>query len=277
MQIPTLTIIFSVVSALIAIGTPIALIVVFRKKFRIQAIPVITGAAAFFVFALVLEAMVHNLVLRPDASGNIALVQRPVLYMLYVGFMAGIFEETGRFACFKLLKKRYFGIKTALGYGVGHGGIEAVLLVGVQMIANVFAFISLNSQGVQQFAADSGASSEIAAAAAAVASTPPVMFLAGGVERLLAITIQISLTVFVYYAAYDRKRLYLYPVAILIHATIDFVPTLYRNGLLGQGAGAMWIMEALIGVYAAILVFLAVRLHRRLKPIAPALDITSDN
>ncbi len=276
MQVPTLSIIFMGISALLAIGAPVALIVVFRKKFRIQAVPVIAGAAVFVVFALFLEAMIHNIVLAPESGSYEALMESPVLYMLYVGFMAGIFEETGRFVCFKILRHRYSGVKTALGYGVGHGGIEAILLVGVNMAASVITFISLNAMGAEQLAAG-GASAEVVQAIATVAAVPPVQFLTGGVERLFAIAIQISLSVFVYYAAYDSKRWYLYPIAILLHAAIDFVPALYRNNLLGQGAGAMWIMEALVGIYAAVLVFLAVRLHRQLGPKAPEIDITSDN
>ncbi len=276
MQIPTLSIIFMAVSALLAVGTPIALIVVFRKRYKLQAVPVFAGAAVFVVFALFLEVLVHNIVLRPGSDSYNAISLSPVLYMLYSGFMAGIFEETGRFVCFKILKYRYSGIKTALGYGIGHGGIEAVLLVGVSMITSVISFISLNALGAEQLASETAASAEVLQAIATVAAVPPVQFLTGGIERLFAIAIQISLSVFVFYAAYDNARWQLFPLAILLHAVIDFIPGLYQSGALGQGGWAMFIMEAIVGLYAALLVFLAVRLHRRLRPESLKTDITSD-
>ena len=53
-----------------------------------------TGVGTFFLFALVLEAMFHQLVLGSPLGaairGNIW------LYALYAGLAAGIFEETGR-------------------------------------------------------------------------------------------------------------------------------------------------------------------------------------
>ncbi len=277
MQVPTLTIIFMGISALLAIGAPIALIVIFRKKFMIQAVPVVAGAVVFVVFVLFLEQMVHSIVLAPGSNSYSAIMDSPMLYMLYAGFMAGIFEETGRFISFKILKHRFSGVKTALGYGVGHGGIESVLLVGVNMAVSFITFISLNSLGAEQLAAGGAASAEVTQAIATVAAMPPIQFLSGGIERLFAIAIQISLSVFVFYAAYDAKRWYLYPIAILLHALVDFIPGLYRFGLLGEGGLAMLFMEALVGLYAALLVFLAIRLHRRQKPEEPGLDITSDN
>lgn len=266
MQIPALSIVFMGISALLAIGAPIALIVVFRKRFRIQTIPVVAGAAVFAVFVLILEAFVHQIVLRPDAAGNIALMQSPVLYMLYGGFMAGLFEETGRFVCFKLLKKRYSGVKTALGYGIGHGGIESIILVGASLIISIISCLMINSVGTEHMIAAAGASSALAEAQiATLITTPPLQFLAGGFERLFAIAVQISLSVFVYYAAYDKRRLYLFPAAILLHAALDFVPALYQAGALGQGGWALIFLEALVCVYAAVLVYLALRLHRRLN------------
>ncbi len=275
-QIPTLSIAFMCVSALLAIGAPIALIVVFRKRFRIQALPVAFGAAAFIIFALILEALVHQIALSPDAYGNNAIAQSPVLFMLYGGFMAGIFEETGRFVSFKLLKKRCCGVKTGLAYGVGHGGVEAVLLVGVSMISSIILCVTINSIGSEQFIASAGAGVSpgvLEAQIASLAAAPPAQFLLGGIERLFAIAIQVSLSVFVYYAAYDNRRWYLYPLAILMHAVVDFIPALNQTGALG-GENLM-VIEGFVFACAALLVFLAVRLHRLMSREEAKTDITS--
>ena len=61
----------------------------------------LVGAGTFFLFALVLEQILHTLVftspLGPVLQGNIW------LYGLYGGLAAGVFEEAGRFAAFKLV------------------------------------------------------------------------------------------------------------------------------------------------------------------------------
>ena len=60
------------------------------------------GAAVFFLFALVLEQGGHSLVLNgplgQTITGNL------LLYALYGGLMAGLFEEVGRLVAFRLLR-----------------------------------------------------------------------------------------------------------------------------------------------------------------------------
>ncbi|MDR0538038.1 MAG: YhfC family intramembrane metalloprotease [Tannerellaceae bacterium] len=63
--------------------------------------------------------------------------------------MAGLFEETARFISFKILKKKYNGIGTGLAYGIGHGGIEAVLLAGLSMIVSIVFCIMINTVGIR--------------------------------------------------------------------------------------------------------------------------------
>lgn len=41
---------------------------------------------------------------------------------------AGIFEETARLIGFHLLKKSYPTFATSLAYGLGHGGIEMLIM-----------------------------------------------------------------------------------------------------------------------------------------------------
>ena len=59
------------------------------------------GAGIFFLFAMVLEQMLHQLVLRspagPTLQGSVWLTG------LYGGLAAGVFEEVGRFCAFKLV------------------------------------------------------------------------------------------------------------------------------------------------------------------------------
>lgn len=62
------------------------------------------GAAAFILFAMILEQLLHSAVLRSPAG---AVLQGNIwLYGLYGGLAAGLFEETGRLAAFRLLLKK---------------------------------------------------------------------------------------------------------------------------------------------------------------------------
>ena len=60
------------------------------------------------------------------------------LYALYGGLMAGLFEETGRYLAFSFALKKYRAKNVnALMYGAGHGGFEAIVIVGLTMINNI--------------------------------------------------------------------------------------------------------------------------------------------
>lgn len=273
MQVPTLSIVFMGVSCALCILLPIALFFWFRAKYGAKLLPAGVGAVAFVLFVLVLEAIVHNLVLQPAADGTIALRQNPVLFMLYGGFMAGLFEETARFLCFLMLRKRYGGIGTALSYGVGHGGIEAILLAGIAMISNFSTAIMINTGALQAASGTlSGeAQASVDAAVKALSEAPSAMFLVSGIERVFAIAIQISLSVLVFYAVYLKGTKWLYPVAIVLHAVIDFPAALFQTGAITN----VVLVEVIVGLSAVALVVIALVVHRKLRgrlpqaPVAP--------
>lgn len=202
MSVSILSIVCMAISAIISIGVPIGLFLFWRKRFDMKVVPMLVGLAAFVIFAMLLEQMLHMVVLKPDAAGNIALKSNPFLYMLYGCFAAGIFEESARFISFKLLKKKYHGIGTGLSYGIGHGGIEAGLLLGIAMINNIVLAFMINSGTIEavQSGLQGAAATRLGTQITALTTTQPYMFLVGGAERIFAIAIQISLSVLVWYA-----------------------------------------------------------------------------
>lgn len=171
----------------------------------------LVGAGTFIVFAMLLEPILHNLVLRSPVGTTIQ--QNIWLYGLYGGLAAGLFEETGRFLAFQFLLRNRRERTAALAYGAGHGGAEAFLLVGLTMLSNlILGFTYANAASVPP---------EIAPAVEVLLATPASMFLWSGLERLTAMTLHISLSVPVF-AAVRTGRRWLFPAAILAHAVFDF-------------------------------------------------------
>ena len=247
------------VSALVSIVVPVALLIIFRKKYGAKIVPALVGAAAFVVFAMVMEQAMHMLVLKPGEDGSKWLSAYTLGYMVYGSLAAGVFEETGRFLSFKLLRKRYGGIRTALSYGVGHGGIEAILVGGTSMISTIAISVMANAGSA---ALTEGPNAELAARQLqAIAGTPPAMFLIAGAERLFALTIHIALSVIVFYSVYGERKIWLYPAAILLHALIDAPVALSQVGVLTN----VLALEGLVLFCAVVLALLAVYTHHKLK------------
>jgi uncharacterized membrane protein YhfC len=263
-SVPTLSIAFMCVSAIVSIGLPIALFLILRKRFKLKAVPMFIGAAAFVVFALVLEQILHFVVLHSSADGTIALRSKPLLYTLYGCFAAGIFEETGRFVSFKLLRKKYRGetaVSTGLSYGIGHGGIEAILLSGVSMLSSAVISILLNAHvgGIAALLP--------AVSINALVDTAPYMFLIAGVERIGAVAVHIALSLIVWKAVTVRGAMWLYPLAIVLHAAVDVLPVLMQLDIIRSVA----LVEGLLYVFAAALFAVARLVYKKLpdKMYAP--------
>ena len=88
-----------------------------------------TGAAVFILFQLVTRIPLIQLVL-PGMDWYKETIQSNIwTYGLFLGFTAGLFEEVGRYLAFILILKN-LDWKNAVAFGIGHGGIEAILLVG---------------------------------------------------------------------------------------------------------------------------------------------------
>ena len=142
--ISTISIVFMVISCAISFIIPIVLLIYFRKKKHADVLPFFIGCAVMLVFALILEALVHRAVLGSSAGEVIR--NNTWLYALYGGLMAGLFEETGRFVAFRtVLKKKLYKDANALMYGAGHGGFEAIVIVGFTMINNIIWSVLINS------------------------------------------------------------------------------------------------------------------------------------
>jgi uncharacterized membrane protein YhfC len=253
MHISNLSLVCMGISAVISIGMPIVVFVIFRKKFNAKAVPMLIGIAGFVIFALVLESSIHSVVFA-----KFELKEIPAAYIIYGIFMAGIFEETARLIGFKIIRKKYDGIETALSYGIGHGGIESVILAGISMILALAAGILVNSGNIEIITGKlQGKTLEaISGQIERLADAAPYMFLIGSLERIFAIIIQIALTIMVYHAVYSRK-MRLFPLAILVHAIIDIPAAAMQAGLLKN----VFMVEGMVGLCAVLSVLLAKYLH----------------
>jgi len=86
-------------------------------------------------------------------------------------------------------------------------------------------------------------------------STPSITFLAGGIERIIAITVHISLSIVVLCAVIRPGMLWLYPLAIILHAVVNIAPAMMQAGFIKN----IWVVEAVILVPTALCVYAAIK------------------
>jgi uncharacterized membrane protein YhfC len=248
------------ISAIISIGLPVVLFIIFYKKYNAKIIPTIMGIAGFILFVLLLERSIHSIVFA-----KFILREKPLIYIIYGIFMAGIFEETARFISFKILKKKYNGVGTGLAYGIGHGGMEAILLVGLPMINTMIFAIILNTGNIETITGklQGEALEQINTQITAISTTSSYLFLTSGIESVFAICIQLSLSIMVFYSVYRKNKLWLYPFSIILHALIDIPAAAMQVGIIKN----TFLVELLAFIGAIISIMIAKITHGKLNKI----------
>ena len=222
-MVPTGSIILMAVNALFGIAVPVLLSWYLVRRHHARISTILTGAGTFILFALVLESILHQLVLK-GPHGD-AITGNTLLYALYGGLAAGIFEETGRFLSMKfLMKKEPSTPLPGVAYGIGHGGAEMLMLFGLTMITNLVLSIMVNAGQtdtlLSQAPAEAGA--QIQGVFDSLQSTPASTWIIGLWERVSALILHLGLSVLVWVAVRKGgKWLWLFPAAIVLHAVVD--------------------------------------------------------
>lgn len=203
------------------------------------------GAATFFVFALVLESIVHNIVFKIFPS----LIDNTIAYMIYGAFMAGLFEETGRYLTMRFLLKKRNNRETSISYGIGHGGFEALFILAYSGVQNI-AYAALINQGKLQMLIDEAAKAGVDASAIESLPEQFASFNTATIglaifERCSAMLFHVAMSILVFYAV-KKARPTFYLLAILLHALLDSPPALYQKGIITNQI----VLELFIAAYA---------------------------
>ncbi len=244
-----LKLILLIVAVIFAFGVPLFLFGWWKGRNRLTVWPFVVGAICFLFFALGLESLLHYFVLQRDHAVSRAILGSPVLYVLYGALAAGIFEETARLFGFSVLLRKDRYRECSIAYGIGHGGIEAIVTLGVTYLTYLL---------LQLFPANlDAATAEVLSGAYEQITVPVILF--AMLERLSAIMAHIGLSVLVFAAARKRGRFFLFPVAILLHAVLDVPAALYQQGLL-----TILPLEIITFVLGALLLIIGIAVYRRL-------------
>jgi len=248
------------VGAVLAIALPIALALIwkFRKKERFTTI--LAGAATFLIFALILEKPIQNALLFPTQMGlpehplSLFLNARPVLLALAAGLFPGVFEETGRLIAYRTVLRNRKNRETSVSHGIGHGGFEVMYLLGATYITYLAYAVMINTGAfgvlVEQAAAVAPAQADALTALAGQLADLTLAGIGLGLgERVFAVLFHIGASILVFYACRDKEKLWLYPLAVVLHTAMDFIAALYALGVSGMST---WALEGIVAVFGVL-------------------------
>jgi uncharacterized membrane protein YhfC len=205
------------------------------------------GALVFFVSQCVLRLpwqIPLGVWLGPRIHGSMA---RGYAWIAASALTAGLFEEVGRWAGYRWLVKRERSFRIGVMFGLGHGGIEAMLLVGVSLAVSLVLYVLFatgHAPGMPPEAHD-----KVVEAMKALHAGD---LLASIAERVMAMTVHVALSLLVMQCFVRRSTRWL-AAAIAFHFAVDFVGVGGAVVLKGRGA---WATE--LAVVPAFLAAIAV-------------------
>jgi ABC-2 type transport system permease protein len=226
-----------------AILLPVLLAILLRRRARAPWRYFFVGIATFLgaqVVHLPLNKLLQNLGMLPTAhSTGPDLIQTAVI----LGLTAAVTEELARVVGYALVKPAREA-KDAIMLGIGHGGIEAMLLGGVLVAASVSSLVHLQRSELllEGLTAAQLSLLENQMGIALESAAIPLLAL---LERTLALAAHVVLSMLVW-QAFARRNVLFVVVAIAYHAVVNaaavFASAQELNPWLVEGIVALMIL-----------------------------------
>ena len=257
-----------VISLLIMIGLPVLLAFIVTRYFKVSWWVVLVGVLTFLLSQAVhypavigINALFNNGVIPVPSEKWVPLVNGVI-----GGLLAGICEETARWVGFKVLRQKAERFGSAFALGVGHGGIESIILAVLGTGATLFTVLFYNAGGEVAKGISTDQVQYMLFQIEQFWTTPWVNGLLPGVERIIAISLQIFLSTLVWKAVVDRSFVW-FLLAVIYHAVVDAL-AVYLAGI-GWG---YWAIEGVLALFLVLNIYLLYRFWREEKEIEEEMD-----
>jgi uncharacterized membrane protein YhfC len=242
--------VMTVVATVFVIVYPFILGAIAHKKLAVGWKYFWFGALVFLVFQLLTRAplivVLADTVLAPLLRTSTTFTWT---WLVIEAVTAGLFEEVGRYAGYRLFMRRE--AKTwskGVMYGLGHEGLESMVVFGGGHILTLLSIISLSAINVTRLPV---AQRQAILQQFAAINAQPVWFpLLAAWERFWSFPLQVALSVIVL-QVFRRGQISWLFLAILLHALIDFL-TIALPQAFGQSTGIELLLEGIVCVFGLI-------------------------
>lgn len=239
----------SIISVLVMLIAPIVLVVYLTRKFSLSWKLALAGALTFIASQVFHIPVVYGLTaLFQNGTLSIPEAWTSIFNAVVLGLLAGIFEETARWILFKFSLKNAKTWAEGVLVGAGHGGVEAFLL-GLLAILTLVNMVVMRNADLAALGIPAEQIEMTRQQVDAFWASPFYVGLLGGIERLFAICLHLSLSVMVLYSVAYKKPVWFW-LALLWHAFID-AAAVYLLPIVGALS-----LEGVVGVFAVISLFI---------------------
>ena len=255
----------------ICLFLPVIILLVYALKNKKQGIVKawFLGAAGFFVTQFVIRMPIISVISL--APGFVSFVENHYLiYVIVLAFTAGLFELAGRYAVAKIMVKE-LTFKKSIAAGLGHGGIEAMALIGMTYVSNLLYAVMINTGAINGIIVEAEAMgvdvSQVYALVDSLVNTPAPMFLLAGYERILTMISHTAMSLLVCYFVWKKQDVKGLGICLAVHTMLDGISgivsglaTPYLGSAISQNASYV-----IIYVYLTIVAIVSIVVIRKIK------------
>ncbi|MBQ8246836.1 MAG: YhfC family intramembrane metalloprotease [Lachnospiraceae bacterium] len=236
-MVSTASMIAIIITLFITLIAPVIVWIIYGVKKKGKGVwkAFVLGAAGFVLLQMIIRMPILNIVSLIPGFGTFV-AEYYVVYCLILAMTAALFEVVARFGVAKILQKK-INYEQGVAAGLGHGGIEAILIVGMTYINNLLYAIMINSgtfaQTIEAVAATDTtgmAEAQLLAIQASLVEAPSYLFYLAGYERVLTVIFHTAMSLLVCYLVYKKKAVLGVGIAFVAHFMVDFIAPMI-NGL----------------------------------------------
>ena len=195
-----------------------------------QLLPFILGVIAFTLSQVCIRIPLLNLLATESTFFALLQATQPILTVAILALSAALFEESARWVAMRFFMKQR-KLSAAIYFGFGHGGIEALLIVGLPVMLQYVLLATPISQ---------------------------VDFYLSTVERIGALVVHIGLSIIIFYGVQKRSIKY-YLWAITLHTLVNFSVSIAASHV------STIVAEVVMVVFASLILLYSLKLLRRFK------------
>ena len=239
------SLLFHLLNGVLMVAMPLTLAIILSHRWKPGWRIILIGALTFIlsqVGHIPFNALMTWL-LSKTALVNLSVQGALIFNAIFLGLSAGFFEELFRYAMFRWWLKDAHTWRKGILAGVGHGGVEAIILGGLALVSLIQLIAARNMDLSTVYSGDTLRLAMEQVSAYWSATWYDSML--GAVERFFTIVVQISLAVIVVQCFIRKQKRWLW-LAIGYHALIDSVAVFATSKL-----NPYWV-EGIVGLFGLI-------------------------
>ena len=245
-----------IVELVFVISFPLALGAWLQRRFQVSWLLFAAGAVTFGLSQAVhlpLNEAIFALAGQPSAWTGWAVA-------LVLGATAGLCEETARYVAYRWVLRDLRQWREALMFGAGHGGSEAIVLVGLVVAAGLLNMTALRGAALEAWGLPAAQTAQLQGQVEAYWAQTWTTPLLAAVERLFTIIFHVGMAALVLQAV-NRRRPGYWLLAVGLHTA--------SNALAVLTSEAGWPLAAIEGVIG-LFALLALGIILASRPSGPA-------